>query len=262
MFAVLFENTILDIVPASLFLLLAPFRIYQLVRRRSCVRTSLLYHVKLVWFISPTVSVTVILTTAKVTAVAFFVLQVLILGLGSTPKERSATSIAAHVLDVLAAVAVAVLTHFEHIKSIRPSFLISFYLASTALLDTARVRTAWLLPSNSAAATALTVSLAVKVLLVGLETTEKRQWLSVPEKGISLESTSGPFNRGFFVWLNNLLRRGYSSFLTPDALPISHEGLKSAALAERFQYAWDHGKSSIFFSFSLPFISVYPWFAF
>ena len=185
----------------------------------------------------------VTLTRTQATAGLFFILQVLILGLGSTSPERSATSIAAHVLDVLAAAAVALLTHFEHVKSIRPSFLISFYLAITALLDTARVRTAWLLPSNSAAAATLTVSLAVKILLVGLETTEKRKWLSVPEKGISLESTSGPFNRGFFVWLNGLLRRGYSSLLTPDALPINHERLKSAALAERFQYAWDHGKA-------------------
>ena len=212
-------------------------------------------------FYLTSVSVIAILTTAQVTAGVLFVLQVVILGLGLTPELRSATSIAAHVLDVLAAVAVAVLMHFEHIKSIRPSFLISFYLASTALLDTARVRTAWLLPSNSAAAAALTVSLAIKVLLVGLETTEKRKWLAVPEKGISLESTSGPFSRGFFVWLNSLLRSGYSSFLTPDALPINHEGLKSAALAERFQYAWDNGKF-FFLSFSSLVISIYPWFAF
>ncbi len=153
--------------------------------------------------------------------------------------ERSRFSLAAAMLNFLVGPAVVTLSHLEHVKSVRPSFLLSAYLFTSLLLDVAVVRTRWLqIPGADSSpwyAAVLTAGLVAKAALLALETVEKRRLL-VPAVGRrggkgggggvllpSLESTSGPFNRGLFVWLNGLLMAGYASLLTPESLPSVYE---------------------------------------
>ncbi|KAL4722768.1 hypothetical protein ACLX1H_010006 [Fusarium chlamydosporum] len=70
------------------------------------------------------------------------------------------------------------------------------------------------------------------------QTVEKRRILIVGDKPISKESTSGPFSRGFFVWLNSLLISGWATVLTNNDLPAIYEKLSSEKLAVRFGKAW------------------------
>ncbi|KAH8889119.1 putative ABC transporter [Thozetella sp. PMI_491] len=219
-FTMLFENTMLSIAPAAGFLLLMPLRALQLWRRPTKVKKTLIYDLKLA------------------TAGLFFLLEIAVLVCVTQSSVKSASSIAGASLNIGAAAGLILLTHLEHIKSIRPSFLISLYLAATLLFDVARVRTAWLLSTDVATAAVLTVSIVAKLLLVALETREKRKSMLLTEKEPSLESTSGPFNRGLFVWLNGLLASGYSSLLSPSALPATYEELESASLLQRFRDAW------------------------
>ena len=142
------------------------------------------------------------------------------------------------ILDLVAALAIVILADLEHIRSIRPSFLVSAYLFVTLLLDLARVRTAWLVPDNRAYSACLSATFAIKFALLVLENVEKRKWLVPSEKANSGESVSGPFNRGLFAWLNGLLRNGYSVLLTGDALPAIHEKLLSRELSTRFADSW------------------------
>lgn len=60
-------------------------------------------------------------------------------------------------------------------------------------------------------------------------------------KNPSTESTSGPFNRGFFVWLNSLLITGWATVLTLHDLPAIYEKLSSEKLAVIFSKRWDKG---------------------
>ncbi|KAF7592270.1 hypothetical protein BBP40_000472, partial [Aspergillus hancockii] len=136
------------------------------------------------------------------------------------------------------ALAVVILVDLEHVRSIRPSFLVSAYLFVTLLLDLARVRTAWLLSDTREYLACLSTSLAIKLLLLALENVEKRKWLIPGEKAQSGESMSGPFSRGLFAWLNGLLRNGYSVLLSGDTLPTIHEKLSSRDLFPRFADAW------------------------
>ncbi len=156
----------------------------------------------------------------------------------SNSTSRDRFSIAAAALDVVAAIILVVLIHLEHTKSVRPSFLVSFYLSATLLLDVIRVRTAWLLPASKSLAGCLSASIAVKLILQALESIQKRRWLLPNEKYVSVESTSGPFNRGLFLWLNGMLRDGYNTLLAPTSLPRIHEKLESEKLLERFDRAW------------------------
>jgi hypothetical protein len=148
-------------------------------------------------------------------------------------------SLAGATLSLIVAVFMVVLLHLEHRRAVRPSFLASAYLFITVLLDTARVRTAWLLPHGIAYPACLTASLVTKLLLLVLANIEKRKWLLPAEKNQSIESTSGLFSRGLFAWLNELLRKGHTLLLTGDTLPNIHEKLSSSDLSDQFSKSWE-----------------------
>jgi len=167
---------------------------------------------------------------------------VAILALTATnPAIRTDISVASAVLSVFSALSLAILSHFEHTKSVRPSFIINLYLLSTVLFDIARVRTQWLIGSSGrhALSGVLSASLAVKLVNLLLEALEKHSLLLGLGRKFSLESTSGLISRSSFWWLNSLLLSGYNKLLTLDDLPAIYEKLDSAQLAARLQSAWD-----------------------
>lgn len=90
-------------------------------------------------------------------------------------------------------------------------------------------------------AAVLSTSTVVKLSLLILENVEKRRLLLNYSGKQSKESTSGPFNRGFFVWLNSLLISGWATVLTNNDLPSIYEKLSSERLAKIFGNKWDKG---------------------
>jgi hypothetical protein len=152
------------------------------------------------------------------------------------PAER--VSLAGAILNLLVASCIIVLLQLEYKRTTRPSFLVSAYLFTTVILDISRVRTAWLSPGQTAYSACLTASLITKLLILILENVPKHRYMLPTEKGQSGESTSGPFSRGLFVWLNGLLRKGYTLLLTDDMLPKIHEKLSSSDLSDRFTSTW------------------------
>ncbi|RAO71528.1 uncharacterized protein BHQ10_007540 [Talaromyces amestolkiae] len=220
-FTVVFEASVLTIAPAACFLLMAPIRIFQLSRQSPKVQSS-------------AIRVAILVLAAFLAAI-----QIVILALATTQHAAGRlVSLAGTILELVAALSVVILVDLEYVRSIRPSFLVSAYLFVTLLLDLARVRTAWLLPDSRAYSASLSLSLAIKLLLLGLENVGKRKWLVSSEKTRSSESTSGPFSRGLFFWLNGLLWTGYSELLTGDTLPSIHEKLSSRELYTRFTDCW------------------------
>lgn len=170
-------------------------------------------------------------------------LQVALLALTTTNSViRTDISVASTTLSVLSGLTLAVLSHFEHVKSARPSFLINLYLIATVLFDATRVRTQWLIGNDDAVAGVLTASLAVKCLVLVLEAVEKRSLLLGLDRSFSHESTSGLFSRSSFWWLNSLLLTGFGNVLTLDELPAISEKLDSADLAARLQSTWNNCK--------------------
>lgn len=97
---------------------------------------------------------------------------------------------------------------------------------------------------NVAYAAVLSTSTALKLALLVLENVEKRRILVDSSKEPSTESTSGPFNRGFFIWLNSLLISGWATVLTMHDLPAIYEKLSSEKLAVIFTKRWDKGMFS------------------
>lgn len=115
-----------------------------------------------------------------------------------SPLIRTSVLVASTTLSFVSALTLAVLSHFEHVKSVRPSFLINLYLIATVLFDAARVRTRWQIGSEIAIAGALTAALAVKCAVLLFEAVEKRSLLLGLDRRFSYESTSGLFSRSSF----------------------------------------------------------------
>ncbi|GAW18308.1 hypothetical protein ANO14919_077830 [Xylariales sp. No.14919] len=220
-FTVQFEELVLAILPTAIFLLLAPFRALALLRRRIIARRNSIYVAKLV------------------TIAAYTGLQLALLAQWAQPALRSSVSIASTVLSLVSGLSLALLSHLEHAKSIRPSFIITFYLIFTVFLDIARTRTQWLLKDADGVAATLTASLAVKIALLTLEAVEKRRLLVGGYHEYPPESTSGPFSRGFFLWLNSLLLSGFGKVLSVADLPSISEKLDSLVLAKDLSASWD-----------------------
>ncbi|KAI1128647.1 P-loop containing nucleoside triphosphate hydrolase protein [Nemania abortiva] len=220
-FTVQFEEVVLAILPTAIFLLLSPFRAFVLLRRRITARRNGLYVAKLV------------------TIGAYIGLQLALLVQWVRPELRSSVSITSTTLSLASGLSLALLSHLEHAKSIRPSFIITFYLIVTVFLDIARVRTQWLLKDTDGVAATLSASLAVKVTLLTLEAIEKRRILVSGDREYPRESTSGPFSRGFFLWLNSLLLSGFGKVLSLADLPSISEKLNSKVLAKDLSATWD-----------------------
>lgn len=245
--SVSFQESILSILPSALFLALAGPRAFYLFRSPDKTKRHATYTPKLVrtLFI---VSLYFFLAkeNTQITSAIYAVLQVVLLALvPSTKKLNTRFSLTAAILNLVAAFAILLLAHVEHVKSVRPSLILTAYLFVSLLFDAARLRTEWLMSLNIAYAATLSTSTIFKSALLVLETVEKRRILISTEKPISKESTSGPFSRGFFVWLNSLLISGWATVLTNNDLPTIYEKLSSEKLAVRFGKSWKKGMISV-----------------
>ncbi|KAI8176490.1 ABC transporter atnG [Colletotrichum sp. SAR 10_86] len=224
-FTVLFEQSILSILPTALLILLAPVRITWLLRNDIRVRAG-----KLLWL--------------KLVSIAVFLcLQIILIALWSIPSTpRARTSIAESALGLIEAIALGALSYTEHKRSIRPSALIGLYLFLTIVLDIAQARTLWLRDGLSSVAGVFTASLVVKVVVLALEETPKRVLLASSEKDVAVESTTGVVSRSLFWWLNSLFFQGFRLLIGLEDLGAIDPKFDSARLLGMLDRAWATSK--------------------
>ena len=176
--------------------------------------------------------------------------------------SRPATAVPAAVVSLLASATLGVLSHAEHTRTVRPSFLASGYLFLTVVLDVAQARSLWLRPSAAglgAVAALLTVSLAVRVVVLVLEESSKSSLVLRGGRGgrredgeeevkyVALtaaapESTSGLFSRSLFWWLNSLLYQGCRSVLGMADLEAIDGKFASDVVLRKAARTWDAGE--------------------
>ncbi|PFH57820.1 hypothetical protein XA68_14537 [Ophiocordyceps unilateralis] len=241
-FTLLFEESILTLVPLAIALLWAASRALTLRIEPAKVKASWLLAAKMFLYFS------------------YVILQVALLGLWvarGTPQTR--LTVACLVLTIVGYVALSLTSYMEHLRSVRPSSMLSLYLSISLLVDMARVRTLFFMPDSRTLAGILLASLLLKVLLFCLESTEKRHLLRENWKSVSPEDTGGFYNRALFVWLNAVFRKGFRTLLTIATLtPLDDEMLEASnptKLIERWEKA---GKSSEH-SLAWTFVVHYKW---
>lgn len=157
---------------------------------------------------------------------------------------KTRASVPTAVVTLIAYLALPVLSYAEHIKSVRPSSLLSGYLLISLLCDVTRARTLWLRDHDKIASD-FTAAIAIKCALLVLETVEKRRFLLPKYQSYPFEATSGILSRFLFCWLNPLFRKGYSKTLAMDDLYGLDKHLISGYLDHLLNSAWLKGSSPV-----------------
>ncbi|KFY89738.1 hypothetical protein V500_05527 [Pseudogymnoascus sp. VKM F-4518 (FW-2643)] len=219
-FTLLFEETILSIVPSAILLLLIPPRILQLWKTPHKVISSYL------------------LTTKIAILAIFSILQVVNVVEVAQSSLQTRASLAAAILALIATLGLCILSYVEHSKNTRPSSIINAYLLLTVPFDAAQLRTRWLRGDNLAGNGVASSILAVKLFVLVSEATEKTRILFTPYADGSPENTSGLYSRGLFWWLNPLFRLGFRNVVNDDDLFAADGDLLSKSLEIRFNKHW------------------------
>lgn len=238
-FTPLFEDIILSIVPSASLLIAVPPRLIFLRSQPRKVLRSSLHSQKLVCFESLPLLYSV-LNPRQLFLIVFTMLQTVLLILDAqNPSLRTRATIAASALTLLDALGLCLLSHLEHIRSIRPSAIINIYLLLTLPFDVTRARTLWLGGATRSIAAVFTSTLGVKIMILITEAIEKRGILLHRYQDSSPEITSGIYSRSFFWWLNSLMTTGYRRVIqNEDLYPIDEE-MKSIFLRDRGQQVWE-----------------------
>ncbi|KAF7954900.1 uncharacterized protein EAE97_000159 [Botrytis byssoidea] len=239
-FTLLFEETVLSIIPSVFLLILIPPRIQHLWKSpRKVIRSHLL--------------------TSKIILLSIFsILQVVnIIAIFHSPLKKCA-SLPAALLAFTATLGLCILSYFEHSRNIRPSSIINAYLFFTLPFDAAQLRTRWLRGDDVAGNAISTSILGVKFLHLILEAKGKKKILFPRYDYLSPETTSGLFARSLFWWLIPLFRLGFEGVVRDEDLFVADEELLSDACEDRLRKYWGHRLKSTssltFFRFMQPFL--------
>ncbi|KAJ5135875.1 uncharacterized protein N7515_005153 [Penicillium bovifimosum] len=253
-FSLLFEETILEILPILLILITIPIRLWHLSSRRNKVIGSWLIFIKLVSSgllgveehravsIAPKRELQLIPLSYQISWLALLALQITQTALWALPAADSTrASVPANVILSVGVVALGLLSYAEHMRSVRPSFILNTYLFCSLLFDIARSRTLWLRSVdtfNDTIAIVTTVAVGVKLALFLLEAVEKRHILKPEYADYPPEDTAGFYNRAVFWWLNPLFKIGFNGVLRVDDLSSLDKELSSERLLAQFEEKW------------------------
>ncbi|KAF5876101.1 putative abc multidrug protein [Botrytis fragariae] len=146
---------------------------------------------------------------------------------------------------MVAAIFLALLSHFEHTRSLSPSFTIGSYLCITFLPRAVITRTYWLLANADTGyihvAEASSVALLFQIIIIVLESWSKEQWLFENTK-VAAEELASFVDRSLFAWLDKLLLHGYRQKLTLLDLQPIDQTLGTFRLANDFHDIQKHPK--------------------
>jgi ATP-binding cassette subfamily C (CFTR/MRP) protein 1 len=152
------------------------------------------------------------------------------------PHNRAAIPSAA--LSVAGAIVLITFSFFEHMRTVRPPLLLNLYLLLSVVLDIVRSRSYSLTPGLNTISTVFNTRVGVKLVLAIVEAHPKRRLLLPVYSNLPTESTSGPYKRALFWWLNALFKKGYSESLTVDDLFHLDQHLQSDYLHHLLGSSW------------------------
>ncbi|KAF4637009.1 hypothetical protein G7Y89_g1078 [Cudoniella acicularis] len=221
-FTLVFEESILSIVPSTFLFIAGPLRLVELYGGPKKVRHGSFQFLKLA------------------NALIYFALQVYLLINWTRPTTlRTQLSVVAAFLSVFDAVSIGMLSFYDHTHSVRPSAILQIYLSTSLLFDIARARTLWLAGINFILAKVFTAGVIAKALLLCLEMREKRNNLNPPYRNLVREATSGFANLRIFWWLVWLLKTGARKIISLNDLDAAEEEFHSERLQTQLQSSWD-----------------------
>jgi ATP-binding cassette subfamily C (CFTR/MRP) protein 1 len=147
------------------------------------------------------------------------------------------------IFSLIGAILFCVLSYLEHMRTIRPSFLLNTYLLFTVAFDVVRSRSYSLNADLDTIASVFSSRAGVKLVLAVLEALPKRRLLLPEFQECPPEAASGIYKRSLFWWLNGLFKTGYSGVLKVDDLFMLDKHLQSDHLHRLLTKSWTQCKS-------------------
>lgn len=235
-FTLVFEQSFFQIAPSALLLLAIPFRAFKLRRKETkCARSWTHF--------------------CKQAIISFLALsQCALLISWALSKNVSRTGLAAAGLSLLTCLGLIWLSSLEHMRSARPSDIISVFILISIVLDVPQARTLWLRHrSDMAVAITFTACLAIKIVILFLESRSKRPWLLDPYRAYSREALANIFDRTVLWWLGPLFLLAYRTNIKFEDLYNIDDSLLSKSVESRFMQHWSRLRKSSFYKSSTHF---------
>ena len=127
----------------------------------------------------------------------------------------------------------------EHIKAVRPSHLLQFFLLVLLLCNAVRLRTLFLMDYSTSLVTSASIHTFLTGFFLLLESLDKRALFnSQDDQRLSPEETVGLFGKRLFWYLNGFFQEGYRKVLKPDDLINVDADLASKHRDTLFQSVW------------------------
>lgn len=218
-FTLLFEQAILSILPACLFILLACLRIWQILGRKQRAKADAAAFAK------------------QTIIVATFGLQLALVVLWSRDSvDRTRVSVPMAAVYLFTVLLIAPLSWLEHTKTIKPSPSITSYLLLSTVLDMAQVRTLWIMDADRRIASVFLALFASRALLFAAECLRKKL-INEIDVARSPEDKYDVISRSFFLWVVPLIYAGYRGVLGVGDLYASPVDVSPDLLEKKLQRA-------------------------
>jgi ATP-binding cassette subfamily C (CFTR/MRP) protein 1 len=135
--------------------------------------------------------------------------------------------------------AVVVLSAQSHMRSVRPSSLLSVYLLFSCLFDAVQVRTLFISHADKVIPSLLSLSIALRLVLLTIECRNKRPWLRAQYGTLPPEATAGVVSRSILWWLNSLFLDGTRTLLSQDQLYGLDPDLESRKTSQKLESTFE-----------------------
>ncbi|KAG9700130.1 P-loop containing nucleoside triphosphate hydrolase protein, partial [Aureobasidium melanogenum] len=214
------EDYVMILIPAACLLLMAPLRL-----RRTWGRSRKVVSPTALWW------------AKTISSTSFVSLSLAVLVRGCIRPHAPSAEIPAEVFSFLASLTAAVLSQWEHIRSIRPSALLQLYLMVALVVQAVHLRSIWLRNEDTIMRGLGIGQIVACAIFLAVESVSKESILLQRQKR-SPQDTNDVFSQRLFWWLNNMFKRGYTSVLAPNDLDKMDEDLSSTDPQRRFRLEW------------------------
>ncbi|KAH0354202.1 P-loop containing nucleoside triphosphate hydrolase protein, partial [Aureobasidium melanogenum] len=214
------EDYVMILIPAACLLLMAPLRL-----RRTWGRSRKVVSPTALWW------------AKTMSSTSFVGLSLAVLIRGCVRPHAPSAEIPAEVFSFLASLTAAILSQWEHMRSIRPSALLQLYLMVALVVQAVHLRSIWLRDEDTIMRGLGIGQIVACAIFLAVESVSKESILLHRQKR-SPQDTNDMFSQRLFWWLNNMFKRGYTSVLAPNDLDKMDEDLSSTDPQRRFRLEW------------------------
>lgn len=230
-FTLLFEQSILTLLPSVLLILSCPASVYHYARQAVVVNTG-----KILW---AKLSIVFALVGIELTSTVIWSRQ---------QQYRTDLAVVAAAFVCIGCAILGALLFVEHRHTFRASGILAMFLIATIIFDGAKARTHFTRTGLTSIGGLYIVSMVLKAILVILGEVSKKPLIRDPKtrEKINPEATSGFWNRVFFFWINKTMFKGFNTFLHIKDLPDLETEFSSDHIHVHFHKQWSKGAALSF----------------